>query len=73
VKAANVQPSNPETWEQLGEFDLAQQQPIVAITEFQTAQFLDRSSQTLPQQVAAAESALSQLGLNAPPAPPASS
>ncbi len=29
VKAAEVQPSNPETWEQLGEFDLAQQQAIV--------------------------------------------
>jgi len=73
VKAANVQPSNPETWEQLGEFDLAQNQPIVAVTEFQTAEFLDHSSLALPQQVAAAASALAKFGLSAPPSPPASS
>ncbi len=73
VKATNVQPSNPETWEQLGEFDLAQQQPIVAVTEFQTAEFLDHSSVALPQQVAAAASALTKAGLSAPPSPPASS
>ena len=73
VKAANVQPANPETWEQLGEFDLAQQQPIVAVTEFQTAEFLDRSSLALPQQTAAAASALAKYGFTAPPSPPASS
>ncbi len=73
VKAANVQPANPETWEQLGEFDLAQQQPIVAVLEFQTAEFLDRSSLALPQQVAAAASAVSNAGLSAPPSPAASS
>jgi hypothetical protein len=73
VKATSVQPSNPETWEQLGEFDLAQQQPIVAVTEFQTAEFLDHSSVALPQQVAAAASALAKAGLSAPPSPPASS
>ncbi|MBV8216963.1 MAG: O-antigen ligase family protein [Solirubrobacterales bacterium] len=73
VKAANVQPSNPETWEQLGEFDLAQQQPIVAVLEFQTAEFLDRSSLALPQQVAAAASAVAKAGFSAPPSPAASS
>ena len=43
VKAANVQPANPETWEQLGEFDLAQHQAIAAVLELQTAQLLDRT------------------------------
>ncbi|HUA71198.1 MAG TPA: O-antigen ligase family protein [Solirubrobacteraceae bacterium] len=73
VKATNVQPSNPETWEQLGEFDFDQHQPIVAVLEFQTAEFLDHSSVAIPKQVAAAASALSQVGLSAPPSPPASS
>ena len=73
VKATTVQPANPETWEQLGQFDLAQNQPIVAVLEFQTAQLLDRSSASLPQQLAAAESASSQAGFSAPPAPAASS
>jgi hypothetical protein len=73
VKAANVQPSNPETWEQLGQFDLAQQQPIVAVLEFQTAEFLDHTSIALPNEVAAAASALANAGLSAPPSPPAPS
>ena len=72
VKAAKVQPANPETWEQLGEFDLAQHQAIVAVLEFQTAQLLDRSSASIGQQLAAAESALTQSGFTAPPAPAAS-
>ena len=72
VKAAEVQPANPETWEQLGEFDLAQHQAIVAVLELQTAQLLDRSSASIGQQLTAAESALSQSGFTAPPAPAAS-
>ena len=72
VKAINIQPSNPETYEQLGQFDLAQNQAIVAVLELQTAQLLDRSSAPLAQQLAAAESAVSQSGLSAPPAPAAS-
>ena len=72
VKAMDIQPSNPETYEQLGQFDLAQNQAIVAVLEFQTAQLLDRSSTPLAQQLAAAESAVSQAGLSAPPAPAAS-
>ena len=72
VKAANVQPANPETWEQLGEFDLAQHQTIAAVLELQTAQLLDRSSASVAQELAAAESALSQSGFTAPPAPAAS-
>ena len=73
VKATTVQPANPQTWEQLGQFDLAQNQPVVAVLEFQTAQLLDRSSASLAQQLAAAESASSQAGFSAPPAPAASS
>ena len=72
VKAMNIQPSNPETYEQLGQFDLAHNQAIVAVLEFQTAQLLDRSSSAVAQQLAAAESAVSQSGLSAPPAPAAS-
>ncbi|MGH2885512.1 MAG: tetratricopeptide repeat protein, partial [Solirubrobacteraceae bacterium] len=72
VKAVNIQPSNPETYDQLGQYDLAHNQAIVAVLEFQTAQFLDRSSPTIAQQLAAAESAVSQSGLSAPPAPAAS-
>ena len=69
VKATNVQPANPESWEQLGEFDLSQHEPVLAVLELQTAKLLDRSSATLDQELAAAEQALSQSGLSAPPAP----
>jgi len=72
VKAMDIQSSNPETYEQLGQFDVAQNQAIVAVLEFQTAQLLDRSSTPLAQQLTAAESAVSQSGLSAPPAPAAS-
>jgi tetratricopeptide (TPR) repeat protein len=72
VKAVNIQPSNPETYEQLGQFDLAHNQAIVAVLEFQTAQLLDRGSATLNQQLAAAESTVEKSGLSAPPAPAAS-
>jgi hypothetical protein len=73
VDATNVQPSNPESWEQLGDFDLAQHQPVIAVLELQTAQLLDRSSATLDQELAAAEATLSQAGFSAPPAPTGSS
>jgi O-Antigen ligase len=72
VKAADVQPANPETWQQLGEFDLAQHQVIPAVLELQTAQLLDRSSASVAQDLASAESALSQYGFTAPPSPTAS-
>jgi hypothetical protein len=73
VKATTIQPANPESWEQLGEFDLAQHQTIVAVLELQTAQLLDRSSAPLNQELATADQALSQSGLSAPPAPAGSS
>ncbi len=72
VMAADVQPANPETWQQLGEFDLAQHQVIPAVLELQTAQLLDRSSGSVAQDLAAAENALSQYGFTAPPSPTAS-
>ena len=72
VKAVNIQPSNPETYEQLAQFDLANKQTIVAVLELQTARLLDRSSAPLAQQLAAAESTLERYGLSAPPAPAAS-
>ena len=72
VKAVNVQPSNPETYEQLGEFDLVHHNAIVAVLEFQTAQLLDPTSASVAQQLAAADSAASKAGLSAPPAPAAS-
>jgi hypothetical protein len=72
VKAIEIQPSNPETYEQLGQFDLAHNQAIVAVLELQTAQLLDQSSAPLNQQLAAAESAVEKSGLSAPPAPAAS-
>ena len=73
VKATTIQPANPESWEQLGEFDLAQHQTIVAVLELQTAQLLDRSSGILNQELASADQALSESGLSAPPAPAGSS
>ena len=73
IKATTVQPSNAATWEQLGEFDLAQRQPIVAVLELQTAKLLDQSSAAVAQQSTAAEAALTKAGLSAPPAPAASS
>jgi hypothetical protein len=73
VKATTIQPANPESWEQLGEFDLAQHQTIVAVLELQTAQLLDRSSATLNQELASADQALSESGFSAPPAPAGSS
>ena len=73
VKATTIQPANPESWEQLGEFDLAQHQTVVAVLELQTAQLLDRSSATLNQELASADQALSESGLSAPPAPAGSS
>jgi O-Antigen ligase len=59
MKATTIQPANPETWEQLGEFDLAQHQANLALLELQAAQQLDLGSASLAQQIAAAQRALS--------------
>ena len=60
VKAASLQPSNPETWQALGAFDLQQHQPTVALLELQTAQQLDLSSASIREQIAQAQRAVSQ-------------
>ena len=60
VKAASLQPSNPETWQALGAFDLQQHQATLALLELQTAQQLDLSSASIGQQIAQAQRAVSQ-------------
>ncbi len=60
VKAASLQPSNPETWQALGAFDLQQHQATVALLELQTARQLDLSSASIGQQIAQAQRAVSQ-------------
>jgi Tfp pilus assembly protein PilF len=41
VRATSRQPSNPATWQQLGEFDLSYDQPQLALAELNTAAALD--------------------------------
>ena len=60
VKATSLQPSNPETWQSLGAFDLQQHQPTLALLELQTAQQLDLSSALIGQQIAEAQREASQ-------------
>jgi tetratricopeptide (TPR) repeat protein len=60
VKATSLQPSNPETWQALGAFDLQQHQPSLALLELQTAQQLDLSSASIGQLIARAQRAASQ-------------
>jgi O-antigen ligase len=59
VQATRLQPSNPQTWQQLGSFDLLQaRRPRVALSELETAQRLDRTSAVTAQLVAQARRAL---------------
>jgi O-Antigen ligase len=44
VKATQVQPSNPVTWQQLGSFDLQSHRPRLALAELDVARRLDRTS-----------------------------
>lgn len=44
VKATQVQPSNPATWQQLGSFDLQTHRPRLALAELDVARRLDRTS-----------------------------
>jgi Tfp pilus assembly protein PilF len=60
VKATSLQPSNPETWQALGMFDLDHHQPSLALLEFQTAEQLDLSSASIGRQIAEAQRAASQ-------------
>jgi hypothetical protein len=56
VKAANLQPSNPETWEELGTFDLQAHHAADALRELQTALHLDLGATAITQQIAQAQS-----------------
>lgn len=60
VKAASLQPANPETWQALGAFDLQQHQATLSLLELQTAQQLDLSSASIGQQIAQAQRAVSR-------------
>ena len=56
VKATQVQPSNAQTWQQLGSFDLQAHHPQQALAELQTALRLDRTSPITAQLLAQARS-----------------
>lgn len=59
VKATQVQPSNAETWQQLGSYDLQARHPELAMPELQRALQLDRTSQITAQNLAQARAELS--------------
>jgi O-Antigen ligase len=56
VKATQLQPSNAETWQQLGSYDLQAHRPQQALAELQTALALDRTSTITAQLLAQAHS-----------------
>jgi hypothetical protein len=59
VKATSLQPSNSETWQQLGSYDLQAHHPELATPELQRALSLDRTSQITAQNLAQARAELS--------------
>jgi O-Antigen ligase len=58
VKATDLQPSNAQTWQQLGAYDLQAHHPELAIPELQRALRLDRTSQITAQSLAQARAEL---------------
>jgi O-Antigen ligase len=58
IKATSLQPENPQTWEQLGLFDLQNHQAQPALAELQTAHSLDLGSVAISQQIAQARADL---------------
>jgi O-Antigen ligase len=58
VQATSLQPENPETWVQLGAFDLQAHQARLAVNEFETAHRLDLASGPISQQLGQARTAL---------------
>ena len=58
VKATQIQPSNAETWQQLGMFDLQARKPQLALAEFEVARRLDHTSLLIPQLMHEAHSQL---------------
>jgi O-Antigen ligase len=58
VKATDIQPSNAQTWQQLGSYDLQAHHPELATPELQRALRLDRTSQITAQNLAQARAEL---------------
>jgi O-Antigen ligase len=58
VKATQVQPSNAQTWQQLGSYDLQVHHPGLALPELQRALQLDRTSSATAQLVTRARNEL---------------
>jgi hypothetical protein len=58
VKATSVQPQNPQTWVQLGSYDLQAHRPRAALPELETAQRLDRTSALTGQLIGRARTEL---------------
>ncbi len=58
VRATSLQPENPQTWVQLGLFDLQRHQPRLAVSELETAHRLDLASGPISQQLGQARTAL---------------
>ena len=58
VQATSLQPENPQTWLQLGEFDLQAHQVRLAVGELETAHRLDLASGPISQQLGVARTAL---------------
>jgi hypothetical protein len=60
VKASSVQPGNPATWRQLGDYDLAQHQPATAVPELIRAHTLRPGSPQLTAELQQAQAAAAQ-------------
>ena len=58
VRATSLQPENPQTWLQLGLFDLQRHQPRLAVSELETAHRLDLASGPISQQLGQARRVL---------------
>lgn len=58
AQATSLQPDNPQTWAQLGAFDLQRHQPRLALAELETAHRLDQASGTISQQLGQAHAEL---------------
>jgi O-Antigen ligase len=59
VQATSLQPENPETWLQLGAFDLQAHQTRLALAELETAHRLDLTSVPISQQLSQAQTLVS--------------
>jgi cytochrome c-type biogenesis protein CcmH/NrfG len=55
LRAVARQPENPQTWLMLGEFDLGEHHPRIALRSLERARQLDLGSAEIAQQIAQAE------------------